>query len=289
MKLLKNKKIFEIFSVKVYAGVDVILLFVITPILMLIDTRSENINIFIDFMICSVSVWTIFIGIILSLLIHEFCHIFVGRTKGLSFSRVNLHIYGAGAICDNEIELKDPDKEIETILAGPAASAGLAGILSIGVLFFDNYYFNFFSKLNLILAIFNLIPIYPMDGGRLFRSLLSKRINSFYSNITAKILSIILICSVFITLTILKGYWILIIIFILFSIINLYELSEDIRYLKISKKINYKINYYNLSKIFYDIETISKNINEKDICKFTDNMLQLKLQKKVLNERNGNG
>jgi Zn-dependent protease len=113
-----------------------------------------------------------------SLLAHEVAHAVVARRRGLPVGSLTMYLFGANnAIDDLHSTAAD---EIAVGLSGPAVSAAIAavflaaglGVLRIneqaGVLLAD------IGVANGLLAAFNLLPGYPMDGGRVLRGILWK-------------------------------------------------------------------------------------------------------------------
>lgn len=118
------------------------------------------------------------IGVFVSIVLHEFSHSVVARYYGLPMKGITLFIFG-GVAQMNE-EPATPKVEFLMAAAGPLASVllalvfwGLYGYGSAagwplavtGVLIYMAY-------LNGILAVFNLVPAFPLDGGRMFRAVL---------------------------------------------------------------------------------------------------------------------
>lgn len=120
------------------------------------------------------------IGLFLSVLGHELSHALMGRAEGIEIEEIVLHPFGGLARLRNEPE--SPRAEFRIAVAGPAASfligavsfllllpTMLAGYSTIaGVLLL-------LCAGNLLLAIFNLFPGYPLDGGRVLRAILWSR------------------------------------------------------------------------------------------------------------------
>jgi Zn-dependent protease/predicted transcriptional regulator len=115
-----------------------------------------------------------------SVLVHELAHALVARRRGVQVSEITLFIFGGAA----NLEQDAPDPRTEAVIsaAGPLASILLGGIF-LGAWFVtrgaDVEVLQAFSGIsfwlgvsNLMLAVFNLIPGFPMDGGRLLRSLI---------------------------------------------------------------------------------------------------------------------
>jgi Zn-dependent protease len=118
------------------------------------------------------------VGLFVCVLIHELCHSIVARSRGLKVSSIVLFIFGGVSNIENEPER--PGVEFIMAFAGPASSAALGGIFYglhqlaakpgvpdtplAGILYYLFY-------INIILAIFNLIPGFPLDGGRVLRAI----------------------------------------------------------------------------------------------------------------------
>ncbi|MBP2133045.1 Zn-dependent protease/predicted transcriptional regulator [Methanomicrobium sp. W14] len=120
-------------------------------------------------------------------LLHELSHSVVAKKNGLNVSSITLMILGGVASIDQG-KSPDPKVELPMAIAGPVASfvigaaASLAAYLSYefipypavaGLMF---YVFGYLGVLNILLFLFNLIPAFPMDGGRVLRALLARRL-----------------------------------------------------------------------------------------------------------------
>ncbi|MBC7324404.1 MAG: hypothetical protein H5T99_03705 [Moorella sp. (in: Bacteria)] len=108
---------------------------------------------------------------------HECCHILVARRLGWQVKRVELLPFGGVALLQRPPGRGSGD-EAWIALAGPAASFLLALVLTTllslltGV---ETTWLLFFRQANLILGLFNLWPGLPLDGGRIYRALRTKR------------------------------------------------------------------------------------------------------------------
>ncbi|HMK15484.1 MAG TPA: site-2 protease family protein, partial [Methanomicrobiales archaeon] len=118
-------------------------------------------------------------------LVHELAHCVVALRRGIKINSITLLILGGVSSIENEFP--DPRDELPMSLAGPVTSLGL-GIASWivvltaipvirnppvgGVIVF---LFGYLALLNLILFAFNLLPAFPMDGGRVLRAWLARR------------------------------------------------------------------------------------------------------------------
>lgn len=113
-----------------------------------------------------------------SIVAHELSHSLVARAGGIKIERVTLFIFGGVAQMENEPA--SPGREFVMAAAGPAMSLALSaaffGILialesasAPGVLTAPVLYLSF---INLYVAVFNLLPGFPLDGGRVLRAAL---------------------------------------------------------------------------------------------------------------------
>ena len=125
------------------------------------------------------------IGLFFGVLVHELAHSLVARAKGIGINNITLMIFGGVATMEEGVP--DPKAELPMALVGPIASLvfGIACSLLIyvvpsvttdpgmaGVLVFI---LGYLGVLNIILCIFNLLPAFPMDGGRVLRAWLAGR------------------------------------------------------------------------------------------------------------------
>jgi Zn-dependent protease len=120
------------------------------------------------------------LALFLSVFGHELSHALIGRAEGIEIEEIVLHPFGGLARLRTQPE--SPRAEFRIAVAGPAASF-LFSLVAIGVLWiatrFGWYFVIFLSFFvgagNLLLAVFNLFPGYPLDGGRVLRAIIWKR------------------------------------------------------------------------------------------------------------------
>lgn len=120
------------------------------------------------------------IGLFLSVLIHELGHALTARAYGVRTLRITL--WFLGGVAQLEEMPRRRGAEAVVAIAGPVTSVGLglllatllrSGALGGGAAFVVSY----LTLTNLALAVFNLLPALPLDGGRVLRSLLSLRMD----------------------------------------------------------------------------------------------------------------
>jgi Zn-dependent protease len=118
------------------------------------------------------------LGLFLSIILHELAHSLVARRSGMAMKGITLFIFGG--IAEMGEEPPGPKAEFMMAIAGPIASVlltlifyglsvlaqrGGAGSPITGIL-------SYLAFINGILALFNLVPAFPLDGGRILRSIL---------------------------------------------------------------------------------------------------------------------
>jgi len=123
--------------------------------------------------------WTI--GIVTSLLFfasvlaHELAHSLVGRANGIPIKSITLFIFGG--VAQMTKEAAKASAEFKMAAAGPACSLAIGGVFALvwiltrGIIEPVSAMAFYLAQINVILAAFNLIPGFPLDGGRVFRSL----------------------------------------------------------------------------------------------------------------------
>ena len=114
---------------------------------------------------------------------HELSHALVGRAEGIEIEEIVLHPFGGLARLRTQPE--SPRAVFRIAVAGPAASFLISLVAFVGMwiaarlrINFGIAFFFFIGAGNLLLAIFNLFPGYPLDGGRVLRAIVWKRSGS---------------------------------------------------------------------------------------------------------------
>jgi len=110
------------------------------------------------------------------LLAHELAHALVARHHGLGVSSMTLWLFGGVASLDQPPQTARVEGEMA--LAGPATSIGLGAAWGVLALLGDTFgmgdvvvkLLTWLAVINVVLAVFNLVPAFPLDGGRILRS-----------------------------------------------------------------------------------------------------------------------
>ncbi|MBM4295613.1 MAG: CBS domain-containing protein [Deltaproteobacteria bacterium] len=110
-----------------------------------------------------------------SVLIHELSHSLMAIRCGIEIPEITLFIFGG--VSKLSQEPKDPKTELKISLVGPLSSFALAGVFGliakilVGAPTLLVAVFQYLSWINVALGVFNLIPGFPLDGGRVFRAI----------------------------------------------------------------------------------------------------------------------
>ncbi len=116
-----------------------------------------------------------------ALLTHELSHALVARSRGLTTRAITL--FALGGVAQIEKEPQDPKTEFWVGIIGPITSATI-GLISLGLALLGGWRMNteaatpvlamlvWLGYINLMLAAFNLIPGFPLDGGRILRAII---------------------------------------------------------------------------------------------------------------------
>jgi Zn-dependent protease len=116
-------------------------------------------------------------GVAASIVLHELGHTLAGRLFGVRVRSITLFVFGGVAAMEDEP--KTASGELFMALMGPVVSAVLAGAFIASanalklVLSTETYgVLHYLGMLNAVLALFNMAPAFPLDGGRVLRAVL---------------------------------------------------------------------------------------------------------------------
>ena len=196
---------------------------------------------------------------VLAVVLHEYGHYCVAKFLGYNMNGIVFSVFGGGINTDNNFKRRD---ELFISIAGPLVNLVLI-IISICLwwIFPMTYVVLYdFVVCNLVVMLFNLIPIYPLDGGRIIVSLITKKfnrnkilkINYVFSCIIGVFCILLFIISLFVKL----NFSFLFIGF--FLIMNSFSYKNDIYKIKIDS-LNKKINKPIEIKTFR-VSTLNKKI-----------------------------
>lgn len=152
----------------------------------------------------------LFMGaLIVTVLLHELGHAITAMEYGIQAK--NIVLLPFGGIASIEKFPGNPRQELLISLSGPLMNLIMAGILKIifpgdtvipenfrqvSITHGHDFILNLFLA-NLVIAVFNLIPAFPLDGGRIFRALLAFKLNyiraTFIASLTGKIIAAVMI------------------------------------------------------------------------------------------------
>jgi Zn-dependent protease len=118
------------------------------------------------------------LGLFISIILHEICHSLVARKYGMPMKGITLFIFGG--VAEMGEESPNPKAEFMMAIIGPISS------IVIGIIFYGVYALGrengwpepingvvqYLAYINGLLALFNLVPAFPLDGGRVLRSIL---------------------------------------------------------------------------------------------------------------------
>jgi Zn-dependent protease len=122
--------------------------------------------------------WALGLGVALAffacIVLHELGHAVVARASGIPIRGITLFLFGG--VAEMEEEPSSAGRELGMALAGPAVSAVLAGLFwvlaglasELAVVLPLKY----LAGINLAVLVFNLVPAFPLDGGRVLRAIL---------------------------------------------------------------------------------------------------------------------
>ncbi len=133
----------------------------------------------------------------LVVLLHELAHSITAKREGVLVKEIELLPFGGVAKFRDLIQLK-PESELRIALAGPLLNLILAAVTLILLRYriLPSLAGYFFLKVNLSIALFNLIPALPLDGGRILRAYLTTKVGfkeaTYYSLRISRALSVIL-------------------------------------------------------------------------------------------------
>lgn len=113
------------------------------------------------------------LSLFVSVLLHEFAHSLVAQRRGYPVDGITLFILGG--VSNLRSEANKAIDEFVISIVGPLTSLAIAGIIGLVIFGTDGSspmfaVFEYVALINLLLAVFNMLPAFPLDGGRVLRS-----------------------------------------------------------------------------------------------------------------------
>jgi Zn-dependent protease/CBS domain-containing protein len=111
-----------------------------------------------------------------SVLVHEMCHSLVAKSRGIPVSSITLFIFGG--VSNIQQEPENPGQEFLIAVVGPVSSLVLAAVcwgllqMSGGAAAPIQALLVYLALINFVLGVFNLLPAFPLDGGRVLRAII---------------------------------------------------------------------------------------------------------------------
>jgi Zn-dependent protease len=117
------------------------------------------------------------LGLFVSIILHELAHAVMARSFGLPIGGITLFIFGG--VAELRQEPRTPRSEFWVAIVGPIASIAIAAACYFAGIVAEAAGFGtatavlaFLALINTVLALFNLVPAFPLDGGRILRSII---------------------------------------------------------------------------------------------------------------------
>jgi Zn-dependent protease len=165
-------KIFSVFGIPVELHISFLILMLLIYIVAFFNF-IPSVN-----LLTAVLITLVFVTVVL----HELSHSYIAKRYGIKIERIVL--LPIGGVSEMEEIPKDPAQELRIALAGPVANLMIAMISFVILIIFGTslstvlvgalYYF---IIVNLLLGLFNLLPAFPMDGGRILRAYLAGKMS----------------------------------------------------------------------------------------------------------------
>lgn len=139
--------------------------------------------------------------LVASVILHELGHSLVAQRAGIRVREINMLFFGGMAVMDRmpagaraELRLAAAGPAVSLMVSLAAFGLWLAGEHLTGLIVFRPLLY--LSLMNAVLGLFNLVPAFPMDGGRIMRALLTPRMGrlkaTFIAARTGKIIAILM-------------------------------------------------------------------------------------------------
>ncbi|MBQ7105629.1 MAG: hypothetical protein IJN90_07225 [Bacilli bacterium] len=217
---------------------------------------------FFIFLSCLSANFKNFILFLSIIIIHELGHVLMGLFLGWKLDKISIYPYG-GVTKFNEDINKRLIEELLILLSGPF----------LQLLYFFIYYYifrdDYFKYYNISILIFNLLPIYPLDGGKILNIILSYFLSFRLSYYLSIIISIV-ISFLFIFFSITRNYTFNLILMFLIVISKVLIEVKKRRYYFNKFLLERYINKYNFKKV-KNVSSIKKMMRDKRHIIYSNN------------------
>ncbi|MGI0133927.1 MAG: site-2 protease family protein, partial [Candidatus Micrarchaeaceae archaeon] len=177
------------------------------------------------FLLTSPYLFLIWVLLFACVLVHELAHSLLAKRNGIPVKKIILYPFGGGSVID--FEKVNPSMEYRISIIGPVSSLALALVFGAASLYAPSgtvqstLYLLF--VLNVFLGVFNILPWFPLDGGRALRSYLQKTRSFFTATKIAvnvsKVVTILFIIGTVIYVALIPGTFVYKEFVVLFDII----------------------------------------------------------------------
>ncbi len=253
-RLFKNIKLFKLFGVNIFLNVTWFFVFIL-----FFTWSGTTVELFLTELAIVLILFT-------TVLFHEFGHVLAARKYGVNTDKIVLHILGGAAFINaEESEKLTPKKMIWVYFAGPLVNIILGTVTFIilmsylwitGIEILDTFstLIGFTFVVNLVMVVFNLLPIFPMDGGGILRNFMEHRGVKNYLVISARVSQVL--CLGLLALCLFVGSITGIIISVIFFIYAVVELKK-------AKSEDGIVNLFGLIELDYNKEEPEEDLEDK--------------------------
>ncbi len=112
----------------------------------------------------------VFAPTFIAVVIHESAHLLAIRLTGGRIDRIDIKAFGI-SVNVPELQYMSYSKEIIIAAAGPCAGILTATLATVAAKLLSLYSLGYFIGINIVITLINLLPVYPLDGGRIILSL----------------------------------------------------------------------------------------------------------------------
>ena len=157
-----------------------------------------------------------FIALTIAVVLHELAHAFMAKNLGVIVSRITLMPFGG--TLNLQTKILTPRQKCLIYLAGPIASLFLSLFFGIMVWLFPVVfiYLEYLVAANFLVGVINLVPVYPLDGGKILSQYISTKIIFVCSNLFFVIMLVVAL--------IMFNWW-----WIFFAVIMLVQINWDFK------------------------------------------------------------